>query len=219
METEKARALGPIRPKWNLSAVSWVGGIGFTFFIALLGYWLAKIPGFNHVGQLASAIVIAVVYRQLMGYPETIRSGIGFSTKKLLGFAIILFGLKLNINTVILEGPGILFRDAVVIIFAMLLTLWLAKVFKADKNVSFLIGVGTGICGAAAIAAVAPIVKSTDEDTAIGVGIIALVGTVFSITYTILRPILPLSGIDYGIWSGISLHEIPSFKSPSKQRD
>ena len=32
--------------------------------------------------------------------------------------------------------------------------------------------------GAAAIAAIAPIVKSKDEDTAIGVGIIALMGTV-----------------------------------------
>jgi len=84
----------------------------------------------------------------------------------------------------------------------------LAKIFKADKNISLLLGVGTGVCGAAAIAAVAPIVKSKDEDTAIGVGIIALMGTVFAIVYTILRPILPLDSIQYGMWAGTSLHEV-----------
>lgn len=186
----------------------WIAGIAFTFFIALLGFLLAMVPGFDHVGQLACAIIIAVIYRQLFGYPEILRIGITFSTKKLLRLAIILYGLKLNIDTVFHDGLGLLVRDAFVIVFAISLTVWLAKVLKADKMISLLLGVGTGVCGAAAIAAVAPIVKSKDEDTAIGVGIIALMGTVFAIGYTILRPILPLIPTDYGIWSGISLHEL-----------
>ena len=56
---------------------------------------------------------------------------------------------------------------------------------------------------AAAIAAIAPIVKSKDEDTAISVGIIALVGTVFAVGYTLIEPVLPLSSESYGIWGGI----------------
>lgn len=188
--------------------LNFIYGILFTFFIALLGFLLAQVPGFNQVGQLASAIIIAVAYRQFFGYPEAIRSGITFSSKKLLRLAIILYGLKLNIDVVFRDGLGLLVRDAFVITFAILLVIWLAKLLKADKNISLLLGVGTGVCGAAAIAAIAPIVKSKDEDTAIGVGIIALMGTVFAIGYTILRPILPLDAIDYGIWSGISLHEL-----------
>lgn len=186
----------------------WLAGVAFTFLIALLGFLLAMLPGFNHVGQLACAIIIAVVYRQIFGYPEFIRAGITFSSKRLLRLAIILYGLKLNVNTIFQDGVGLLVRDAFVIIFAIGLTIWLAKVLKADKMLSLLLGVGTGVCGAAAIAAVAPIVKAKDEDTAIGVGIIALVGTAFAITYTILRPILPLLPLNYGIWSGISLHEL-----------
>ncbi len=186
----------------------WLGGIAFTFLIAFLGFLLAKLPGFAHVGQLASAIILAVLYRQFFGYPELLRSGIGFSSKRLLRFAIILYGLKLNIGTVIEDGMGLLVRDVGVIIFAILLTIWLARLLKADKNISILVGVGTGVCGAAAIAAIAPIIKSKDEETAIGVGIIALVGTIFAIIYTILRPFLPLTDVEYGIWTGISLHEI-----------
>lgn len=187
---------------------AWIGGIAFTFLIALLGYLLAMVPGFDRVGQLACAIIIAVLYRQFFGYPEAIRSGIAFSSKRLLRAAIILYGLKLNIDTVLSDGLGLLVRDAGVIIFAIFATIWLAKLFKADKNISLLLGIGTGVCGAAAIAAVAPIVKAKDEDTAIGVGIIALMGTIFAIVYTILRPVLPLDAIQYGVWSGSSLHEV-----------
>ncbi|WP_099156635.1 YeiH family protein [Virgibacillus ndiopensis] len=195
-------------PQQSASFQKWIGGVAFTFFIALLGFLLALVPGFDHVGQLACAIIIAIVYRQIFGYPEVIRSGITFSSKRLLRAAIILYGLKLNIDIVLQDGLDLLVRDAGVIIFAIGLTLWLAKILKADKMISLLLGVGTGVCGAAAIAAVAPIVKSKDEDTAIGVGIIAMMGTIFAIGYTVLRPFLPISAVDYGVWSGSSLHEV-----------
>ncbi len=187
---------------------AWMGGVLFTFLLAFLGYLLAHVPGFDQIGQLACAIILAVFYRQIFGYPTAIRSGIAFSSKRLLRVAIILYGLKLNIDTVLSDGLGLLVRDLGVIAFAILMTVWLAKRFKADKTISLLLGVGTGVCGAAAVAAIAPIIKAKDEDTAIGVGIIALMGTIFAISYTIIRPFLPLDDIEYGMWVGISLHEI-----------
>lgn len=192
----------------NHSTGLWIGGIAFTFFIAFLGFLLAKVPGFSLVGQMASAIIIAVIYRQLFGYPEPLKAGINFSSKVLLRAAIVLYGLKLNIHTVLEDGIGLLVRDIGIIIVAILLTVWLAKKLKANPTISMLLGVGTGICGAAAIAAVAPIIKAEDDDTAISVGIIALMGTIFGIAYTILRPILPLTPAEYGAWTGMSLHEI-----------
>jgi uncharacterized integral membrane protein (TIGR00698 family) len=185
-----------------------LGGIGFTFFIALLGLGLSKITGFDRIGPLACAIIIAVVIRQIWDYPEKLRVGIEFSSKKLLRYAIVLYGLKLNIAVIFSQGMPLLLRDIATIVFSIVITLLIAKWLKADFSISLLLGVGTGVCGAAAIAAVSPIVKTKDEDTAIGVGIIALIGTVFAILYTVLRPFLPMSDFDYGIWSGVSLHEI-----------
>ncbi|MBW8348870.1 putative sulfate exporter family transporter [Bacillus sp. IITD106] len=196
------------RKKPKSASFSMAGGIAFTFLIAFLGFWLAKVPGFNMVGQLACAILIAIVFRQFFGYPEAIRPGIAFSSKRLLRAAIILYGLKLDIAVVLQDGLGLLAKDVGVIIFAILATVWIAKRLKANPTISLLLGVGTGVCGAAAIAAVAPIIKSKDEDTAISVGTIALVGTVFAIAYTLLRPILPLTDVEFGVWSGMSLHEI-----------
>src|SRR5699024_1594860 len=119
----------------------WILGVAFTFLIAALGYLLAMVPGFDHIGQLACAIIIAVIYRQVFGYPEMILNGITFSTKILLRFAIILYGLKLNIDTVLRDGLGLLLRDAIIIIIAIGLMIWLAKVLKADKMISLLLGV------------------------------------------------------------------------------
>ena len=188
--------------------VSLITGISFTLIIALLGFTLAQLPGLNHIGPLACAILLAVIYRQVFGYPERLRTGIQFSSKKLLRLAIILYGLKLNMNLIFHEGLPLLLRGAGTIIFSIVVLMIIAKWLKADFNLSLLLSVGTGICGAAAIAAVSPIIKAKDEDTAMGVGIIALTGTVFSIIYTIIYPILPISPIDYGTWVGISLHEI-----------
>ncbi|MBM7554471.1 YeiH family protein [Thalassobacillus pellis] len=186
----------------------WIGGIAFTFFIALLGVGLSQLWGFDRVGPLASAIIIAIVCRQIWEYPEQIRPGIEFSAKKLLRFAIILYGLKLNINVIFNQGMPLLIRGIGTIVFVLVVMMLIAKWLKADFALSLLLAVGTAVCGAAAIAAVSPIVKSKEEDTAIGVGIIALGGTVFALLYTVIRPVLPISDSAYGIWAGVSLHEI-----------
>lgn len=196
------------KPSGTNRRKGWIGGIIFTFVIAVLGYGLSHLPGFDRIGPLASAIVIAVAFRQFSGYPESIHPGIQFSSKKLLRFAIILYGLRLNIEVVLHDGLPLLVRGAGTILFAIGLTLLLARWLKANTAISLLLGVGTGVCGAAAIAAVSPILKNKDEDTAISVGIIALVGTCFAIGYTLIKPFVPLDSIQYGIWSGISLHEI-----------
>ena len=202
MERDAVRTC-PIR-----SRLPFIGGMLFTFVVAELGILLARLPVFSRFGPMISAILIAVLYRQALGYPEAIRRGVQFSAKTLLRVAIVLFGFRLNLAVIMREGLGLLARDLGTVIGAIGVTLLVAKWLKADLNLSILLGVGIGVCGAAAIAAVSPIVEAKEEDTAIGVGLIALTGTMFTIAYTLLRPLLPLSAVQYGIWTGVSLHEI-----------
>src|SRR5690625_3539553 len=176
--------------------------------MAVVGYIIALLPGFSLIGPLGSAIIAAIIYRQIFGYPYIYNRGITFSSKKLLRVAIILYGLRLNINIILGEGLEFLIKDTIVIAFAVLSMIGLAKLFKAEFKLSLLLGVGTGVCGAAAIAAVAPIIKAKDEDTGISVGIIALIGTIFSIGYILMRPLLDITNTEYGAWAGMSLHEL-----------
>lgn len=55
---------------------------------------------FNRVGPMACAILLAVLYRQLFGYPERIRAGIQFSSKQLLRFAIYRYTYSFTYNSV-----------------------------------------------------------------------------------------------------------------------
>ncbi|MDW8554996.1 YeiH family protein [Staphylococcus xylosus] len=183
-------------------------GILFTFIIAAISLISSKLPLLDKVGALTIAIVIAILFRHFKDYPESYRPGITFASKRLLKFAIILYGLKLNIFDVIGEGSTLLLIDGGVIIVSIGLMLLLNHYIKGDKAITLLLGIGTGVCGAAAIAAVSPILKSREKDTAISIGIIALIGTLFSLAYTVIYTLFTISPEVYGVWSGVSLHEI-----------
>ncbi|ANY70676.1 hypothetical protein BBD42_10215 [Paenibacillus sp. BIHB 4019] len=206
--SEKTEPQGALSRHAKGHAAAWLGGVALTAAFASAAYALAMLPGFSRIGPMAIALIAAVLFRQFVGYPAFLRIGIQFSSKQLLRLAIILFGLKLNMTVLLEQGTGLLLQAAATILFSALFTLLVARKLKADMPLSLLLGIGTGICGAAAIAAVSPILKARGEDTAASVGLVALVGTIAALAYTALQPLLPLSAEQYGIWAGISLHEI-----------
>ena len=179
-------------------------GIILTFVIAGAAYMLATLPGFSMVGPLALAMMI----RNFIFNPSTYKTGITFSAKKILRLAIILYGVRLNIVLIYEQGLGFIGRAALVVGFAIGIMLLLSHWMNVDKKTALLLGCGTGICGGAAIGAVAPIVKSSDEETALSVGMISLVGTAFALLAPVISTIAGMSALDYGEWVGFSVHEI-----------
>lgn len=192
----------------SLKSKAFIYGLLFTFIIAVISLLGSKLPFLDKIGALTIAILIAILYRHFKGYPEAYRPGIAFSSKRLLKLAIILYGLKLNIYDVIGKGSGLLLIDIGVILFSIGLMLLLNKYIKGDKHLTLLLGIGTGVCGAAAIAAISPILKSREKDSAISIGIVALIGTIFSLAYTVIYSVFTISPEVFGVWSGTSLHEI-----------
>src|SRR5664279_2128398 len=91
-------------------------GVLFTMIIASLGTAAAYLPVIDRIGAMLSSILIAVLYRNFFGYPERLREGIKFSGHRILRFAIVLFGFKLNIDIVLHKGAMLLVHDAISII-------------------------------------------------------------------------------------------------------
>lgn len=183
-------------------------GIFFTILIAIAAFFLSKLPFLNYLGPLAIAIIMTVIIRNIFPYPQQWKEGIDFSSKKILRFAIILYGIRLNIAVIAHEGFPLIGRSMGVIVGTILLTILIGKLLHVEEKLMMLLAFGTGICGAAAIAAVSPIIKAEEEDTVMSVGMIALMGTIFSLVYPTIGHLLRLTPETYGYWSGYSLHEI-----------
>ncbi|MEK9199920.1 YeiH family protein [Ureibacillus sp. 179-F W5.1 NHS] len=183
-------------------------GILLMVFITFLAYSISLIPIFSFIGPVAIALLLAIIYRNVFQYPETLRSGIQFSSKMILRLAIILYGVRLNIQMIVDEGFPLLFRATIVIIFALFMTFTIGKAFGVDHKLLLLLGSGTGICGAAAIGAVSSILDSDEEDTALAIGMIACVGTIFALFAPVIATLTNMPPDIYGQWVGFSLHEI-----------
>lgn len=94
------------------------------------------------------------------------------------------------------------------IAFTIAVVASLAKWMKISGQLGLLTACGTAICGAAAVVAIAPQVQAKDEETAIGAAVVAILGTLFTLIYSLLYPLLGLSAHGYGVFAGATLHEI-----------
>jgi len=120
----------------------------------------------------------------------------------------VLMGLRLNIGKIAEAGLPVIVTDAIVIAFTLSLMLALGRILRVDKRMSALIAVGTAVCGAAAIAAVAPLIGAKKETTALSVACISVLGTAGALVYIFSYPYLGLDPYTYGVLAGATLHEL-----------
>ncbi|MGI2297998.1 YeiH family protein [Paenibacillus sp. GXUN7292] len=183
-------------------------GIALTLGIAVTAKILASFPFLSIMGQLVIAILLGIAWRAVIGVPEKAMTGVSFSSKKLLRYGIILLGMRLNLADIVHAGPKVLAIAIINITFTILVVYGLTKLFKVDKRLGMLTACGTAICGAAAVVAISPQIKASDDETAIGAATVAILGTIFTLLYTVLYPVLGLTAAGYGIFSGATLHEV-----------
>ncbi|UUZ79645.1 putative sulfate exporter family transporter [Paenibacillus sp. P26] len=183
-------------------------GVLLTLVLAVLAQTTAGLPFFRIMGPLVIAIVLGMAWRAVFGVPEGAEAGMAFSSKRLLRLGIILLGMRLSWTEMAQAGPKVFVAGGACLLFALITVYPLTRLFGVGRRLGPLTACGTAICGAAAVVAVAPQLKATDEETAIGAANVALLGTAFTLMYTMLRPLLGLSPAAYGAWSGATLHEI-----------
>lgn len=183
-------------------------GVGMTFLIALISKYLASFPFLSIMGQLVVAILLGMLWRAVIGVQERVQSGISFSSSKLLRLGIILLGMRLNLADIYHAGMNVFLLALIYLIGALFLVYGIARMFGVDDQLGLLTACGTAICGAAAVVAISPQVKATKDQTAVGVATIAILGTIFTLIYTFMYPILNLSPAQYGTFAGATLHEI-----------
>ena len=123
---------------------------------------------------------------QFVRKTDVFATGLKFTSKKILKFAIILLGLSLNITTILHVGQ----MSLTVMVFTLLTCFgggyFIGKALGLNWKLSNLISAGTGICGGSAIAAIAPTIDADDNDVAYAMSATFL----FDMAMIVLFPIM-----------------------------
>ncbi len=105
--------------------------------------------------------------------------------------------------------------DALVLSSTFALSLLLGtRLLKLDRNTAMLIGVGSAICGAAAVMAAEPVVRAKSEQVTVAVSTVVVFGSIAIFLYPLLYElnqqwhILGRSAADFGIYIGSTVHEV-----------
>jgi uncharacterized integral membrane protein (TIGR00698 family) len=190
-------------------------GVAMTAFIAVLALSLGHLPGISHLGALTLALLLGMATRAFLHVPESRHVGIGFSARQLLRVGIVLLGVRLNFTLLAHAGPRIFVLDASVIIVGLVLITWLGKAVGLKGVLPLLMAVDSSICGASAVAAVAPVVHAKSEDMALVIPIGSLIGTAGVLGLTFAQHYLHLPATTFGVLAGATLHEVAQVMAAS----
>jgi uncharacterized integral membrane protein (TIGR00698 family) len=130
--------------------------------------------------------------------------------KLLLQGSVIFLGFGMNLRQVIHAGKSGFLFTAISICGATILGLLLGRFFKVGGKASYLITVGTAICGGSAIAALAPIMKAKEEEISVAMGTVFLLNSVALLLFPAIGGWLHLSQTQFGLWAALAIHDTSS---------
>ena len=186
--------------------IKYLPGLLFTLSLALLSLLLT---GFLPVGVVVIGITSGMIIGNFFNLPENLWAGINFSEKKLLAWAIIFMGVKLDFNIVKELGYKSIVVIVVSIVFTLLLSQIISKLLGFNRRLGLLLGIGNGICGSSAIAATEKIIGAEKDEVGLSVTIINFLGTMGMFLLPLLiKYIFHFDDIKSGFFIGNTLQAV-----------
>ncbi len=191
------------------SARRHVPGLAFVLALALLARYLDRlIAPVITLEALTVGIVLGIICGTALKTPRVLQPGVGYASKALLHTGIVLLGFKLDFLALASLGPTVLLLVLATVPTVLLLACLVGRLVGADDRLAVLIGVGSCICGASAVVAVTPCVRARKEDSVIAVSVVSFLGAIGLLVYSALSVTSGLTDVQYGAWSGLSLHAV-----------
>lgn len=187
-----------------------IPGIAASVAIALVAVFIEGLMPVHIIGAAVIAMFIGMIINHFLKDTKILASGIKFTSKKILKFAIILLGLSLNIKTVLSVGK----MSLAVMVFTLLTCFgggyFIGKALGLNWKLSNLISAGTGICGGSAIAAIAPTIDAEDNDIAYAMSATFLFDMAMIVLFPIMGNALGMTDQAFGIWAGTAVNDTSS---------
>lgn len=196
-------------------------GVVLCFAIAILANTLSRIIPVvgSIIGGPVFAIVFGMIITMFIKNKERLQSGINFTSKKILQYAVILLGFGLNLSTVLNTGAKSLPIIVATITTSLVVSFVLYKIMKVPAKISTLVGVGSSICGGSAIAATAPVIEADDEEIAQSISVIFLFNVIAAIIFPTIGGILGLSNEGFSLFAGTAINDTSSVTAAASSWD
>lgn len=153
----------------------------------------------------ALALLMGLIVAQLCGQPFLQLNH--KTTQTLLQVTVAMLGFGVDVHQAWQVGSDgfvwIISAIAVTIISGIAI----GKIFSVKGKTSFLISVGTAICGGSAIAAISPVIQSGRKETSVALGIIFILNAAGLLVFPLVGEWLQLSQYQFGMWSAVAIHD------------
>ena len=172
----------------------------------LIGLLLIIISAYT--GSAFISLLLGVVFAYSFNLSEQfITKSIG---SKLIQLGIILLAFSIPLYDAYELTRTFLPSISLFVILIFILGLLLGRFLKMDKNQTILIASGTAICGATAIAAIAPILKAKPKIIIASISLVFLLNAFGLIAFPLLATYLNMSQDFFGAWAALAIHDTAS---------
>ena len=141
---------------------------------------------------------------------ERVRDGAGVAGRQVLQGSVVVLGSGLSVGEVARVGVRSLPVMAGSLAVALVGAWALGRLLRVPGGTTALIGVGTGVCGASAIAAVTAVTGLAEAEVAYAVGTIFTFNVAAVLTFPLAGHLLGLSQPAFGLWAGTAVNDTSS---------
>ncbi len=162
------------------------------------------------VGAPVVAIVCGIAISFVRHPTARLRPGIAFTSKKVLQGSIVALGFGLSLGQVLSTGG----RSLPVLVGTLVIALGVAfvagRALRLRPDLKTLIGVGTAICGASAIAATDAVIDADEADVSYAIATIFTFNVVAVLLYPSIGHAFGFSQHTFGLWAGTAINDLSS---------
>ncbi|WP_037687271.1 YeiH family protein [Streptomyces durhamensis] len=162
------------------------------------------------VGGPVSAIVLGVLVAVMVRPGDRMRPGIAFAGRGVLQAAVVVLGAQLSLGQVLRVGVGSLPVMILTLTACLAAAYGIGRRLGVVRDLRTLIGVGTGICGASAIAAVTPVIGAAEAEVAYAVSTIFVFNIAAVLTFPALGHLLGMGQHAFGLFAGTAVNDMSS---------
>ncbi|NMG66943.1 putative sulfate exporter family transporter [Azoarcus indigens] len=190
-------------------------GLAGCLLITLAAAALAAVPAFarHGLGWLPLAVALGMVAGNLWPrLPAGGAAGIALARGPLMRAGIALYGLRIGADDLALVGWSGVAMAALMVASTLGLAQVLGRRLGLDRDSALLVGCGSAICGAAAVAAADGVLGARARAVSAAVAAVVVFGTLGMYLLPLLHPLLAgllgLGDAAFGLWLGLTVHEL-----------